>query len=392
MKVIIITTLVTAIATLISLVVYDILFKGFDKELPITTFFKWIIAKITSAKYFFSKKEKQFIQELVSFLQKDQDKKGFHKGQFGKGQRTEEEKRYQTSNEKLDTKPRLYLTGRPTVVLKKMKSTWQILRMLVLVKQGLYDLLKSGSIKVGVGATQFTIPYESSSQGAIISYRHTIKAVQILLQLDEFTQIVKDVIGRMIDSTNSMQDNSGGWKQCDKNFTEPDMWGSSYALGFLNLVILKSSELGLNIQQIEKIEKAIQNTIGWFINEWRLNYWTYGKVPKEENVPILFCEISDVLIKYNLDFTNEVLGFLKDYLDPLGNPSTEYINKLKLVGECAVSTRLAYCFFLARELNDEYDKLWKTLFAHSLLKKDFGFNSVEAAMLLDMQNSLLNSV
>ncbi len=374
-------------------IVLDLIIRGpdKDKDSPLIISFIWAYSKLVSIKTLFSSDYKKMKEELIDFLEKDQSKDGFHKGQFGKNHRVEEEKRYQTSNEKLDTKPRLYLTGRPVYVLQKLLPDWRISRLIHRTIEGLKELLKDGWIRVGAGATQYTVPDGSSTQGAIISYRHTIKAVLILLNVNELFPVCKNVLGRMIDDQSDMQEKEGGWRQCDKTFVQPDLWGSVYALNYLSLVLAKQEELELDNYQCSKIKNALQKTVVWFINEWKSNKWSYGEVKSEENIPILFCETATVFIQNDEEFALLVLGEISKYLDPLGNPTEIYINKLKLIGECAVATRLAYCFYLARNINEKFNQTWLALFNYSVQRKHFGFNSVEAAMLLDMQVFLLKN-
>lgn len=383
--------IITIIATLFAMILFELLFKGWDNESPISGFFYWMISYIDETKKYFLKKDEKFVNELISYLYRDLDIKGFHKGQFGKGQRKDEEKRYQTSSEKLDTKPRLYLTCRPSMVLYSIPQNWRTERMLFFVKKGIYELMKNGWVRVGAGASIFTVPTASSTQGSIVSYRHTIKAVQILLELDDFSQIVKDVLGHMIDPSSNMQNEDGGWKQCDAVFVASDMWGSAYAMEFLTTAIDKAEKLKLSADQINSIEEKLLLTLEWFKREWKTSKWSYGKVPKEENAPILFPEISKTLLKYDLALVHEFLAFIKNYLDPLRTPKIDYLNKLKIVGECAASARLSYCFYLARDYNVEYENTWKPLFNYAFERKHFGYNSVDAAMLLDIENHLIKS-
>src|SRR5207237_5824932 len=59
----------------------------------------------------FTHDPKQALRSVMRWLRRDQDKYGAHIGQFGSGANLNEERLFQTSREKLEAKPRLYLTG-----------------------------------------------------------------------------------------------------------------------------------------------------------------------------------------------------------------------------------------------------------------------------------------
>src|ERR1051325_5447202 len=84
------------------------------------------------------------IKALVRWLADDQSTHEVHFGQFGSGSNLREERLFQTSREKLEAKPRLYLTGWPCFVLHELGLGN---KQKVLAAEGLRRLLKDGPVE-----------------------------------------------------------------------------------------------------------------------------------------------------------------------------------------------------------------------------------------------------
>jgi pyrimidine deaminase RibD-like protein len=323
----------------------------------------------------------EIVGTLLTYLYEDLERDG--RGQFGRGQRIREEERYQSTGQNLDTKPRLYLTGWPVFVLLKHKQKIKADDMLLIVRDGLLNLLKDDWIPISAGAHRFSDPLSRSHPKGIISYRHTIRAVQILMALDPRSEIPKRVLGRMLDPSADMQTKSGGWRQCDVDFREEDLWGTSYAAGFLYMCI-HSEQLRLNAQTINRANKALKNTLMWLNMKWTQEAWSYGEVSSEENAPILFPEVFDSAVNCAPRLARSVLRTFDSYLDASNQPTSYHLQKNVLVGPFAAATRLAYNFFLARGLRPNYRQTVLNLRDYALRQIDHGYNCVEAAMMLDI--------
>lgn len=326
----------------------------------------------------------KIVETLLTYLNEDLERDGFFRGQFGRGQRIVEEARYQNTKQSLDTKPRLYLTGWPVFVLLKHRRRVASNEMLPVVRDGLLDLLKDDWIAISAGAHRFSDPLSRGHAKGIISYRHTIRAVQILMALDPKSELPKRVLGRMLDPTADMQTKTGGWRQCDVNFREEDLWGTSYATGFLNTCILQSANLRINAQTVNRATNALKHTLTWLNKKWIEEAWSYDKVPSEENAPIVFPEVFGSAIIRAPKLARSVMSTFETYLDSSNQPTSYYLKKNTFVGQCAAATRLAYSFFLARGLRPNYRQRVLTLRDYALRHIDHEYNCVEAAMLLDI--------
>jgi hypothetical protein len=323
------------------------------------------------------------VETLVSYLRNDQEKSGIHCGQFGRGQRLAEEGRYQTAKEAMDTKPRLYLTGWPVFILLN-HSKIESREMLSAAKNGIQSLLTDSWVLISMGAHRYTSPVASGYSHRVISYRHTIRAAEVLLAIDNTNSTAKAILGRMLDQTAEMQTKAGGWRQCDTDFPDEDLWGSAYAAGFLLACLDRADALGLDENAVHKAKGSLERTLSWLHKRWGEDSWVYDHVPPEENAPLLFSEISDASVRYRPKLANAVLNALESYVDATRQPTSLYLDKNKIVGPCAAAARLAYCFFKTREFRETNNEKWRALLSYSTSHVQTGYNCVEASMLLDM--------
>lgn len=325
--------------------------------------------------------EKEAIRIAIAFLQKDQDTTKFFFGQFGRCASKAEEKKYQTGSERLDTKPRLYLTGWPVFVLVKHKGYKpHFSRMLEDVKRGILSLADDSWIRVGMGATDFTHPLRPSSE---ISYRHTIRAAQILLAINPNSRLPKTVLGRMLDHTRDIQTEQGGWRQCNIEHKSEDLWASAYAVGFLWSCLKHSEALKITQDVAEEIRGSLNSTLTWLQNRWNEDQWKYGGASSEENAPILFHEVAAAATEYRPDIVRAVLSHFESYLDSLSHPNSMYISKTEGVTPFVLSVRLAYAFFITDGYYENQAKC-ESLKEYAITQLKEPYNSADAAMLLDM--------
>lgn len=123
------TIIATILSTIAAAVIIELIFHGIKRESPLSHVLNHLRHILSSPKKsLINIKEKnirdneEVVRELFSFIKKDQDLYGPFLGQFGRGTIREEAKRYLTGPEKLNTKPRLYLTGWPIFVLTKYED------------------------------------------------------------------------------------------------------------------------------------------------------------------------------------------------------------------------------------------------------------------------------
>ena len=319
---------------------------------------------------------KQARKSLIGWLRSDQDKRGAHLGQFGNGANLNEEKLFQTSREKLEAKPRLYLTGWPCFVLNELGFGNDQISLAV---NGIERLLKQDLIEVSLGASAHTPP---DTQPTIISYRHTIRAIQILARVSPNHPSVSRVVGRMLDQANCWQNPDGGWKQCDKERTDSDLWGSSYALALL-------ADL-LRNQQIrppkgrEQAHTALSNTMNYLKEQWHQNKWQYGGASSEQNGVQIFHETVSVFKRHDKLFFAELCNWIRSWLDPNGLVREAYYQACREVTIASANARVGYALFLI----DESSSAWKPLALRAIDGFEAGVNSADAAFLLHMVGKL----
>lgn len=327
----------------------------------------------------------RLIDRFNTFLINDQEAGGLHPGQFGLYHRVKEEEGYNPKlSAVLSAKPRLFLTRWPVVVLLKYPELIKSQEMLTKAKNGVVDILKDDWVPVLMGATTKPHPESNESLEHIITYRHTMRAAQILLDIDPKLPTPKIILGRMLDPASDMQTSVGGWRQCKTVFTDEDLWASVYATDFLFSCLGKTEVLQIDESTISQIKETLRSTINWLKEQWKNDYWSYGKVCSEENSPHVLSEIYYALREYDRELLNEVLDHLSGFLDASGQPSIGYIEKLQKPGNFSAIMRLAYPHYLARSESQKNNELWQNLFINGVRNIKYGYNCVDVAMALDM--------
>lgn len=308
---------------------------------------------------------------IVGWLKRDQSRRGIHFGQFGSGANLQEEKLFQDTREKLEAKPRLYLTGWPCFILHRLGLGKH---QLSLVSAGVKRLLKNGPVEVSLGASEQTPP---DSQPTIRSYRHTIRGAQILAVLEPDHSLVSQIVALMLDRRNGWQNIDGGWKQCDRERTASDLWGSSYAAGFFARLL---QEPNFDAGARKKMHEMLIETIDFLKRDWYQNGWRYSGASSEQNGVQIFHETFQVIKVYDPSFAAELRKWIKGWLSPNGLVSDSYATKCKKMTFASINARVAYAFFLA----EEGSSLWKPLCLAAIDRFEEGVNSADASFLLHM--------
>jgi len=318
------------------------------------------------------------IKALVRWLADDQSTHGVHFGQFGSGANLREERLFQTSREKLEAKPRLYLTGWPCFVLHELGLGN---KQKVLAAEGLRRLLKDGPVEVSLGASQQTPP---DSQPTIRSYRHTIRAVQILARLNPNNPNISLILGLMLDKRNRWQNPDGGWKQCDKERTDSDLWGSSYAFALL-AAALRDQLVSQDIK--DTVHESLGNTMKYLKEEWQKTRWSYGGASPEQNGVQIFHETIATFKRYDKLFAEQLQSWVSSWLSPSGLLSDSYFQACHEVTLASANARVAYALFLAGEPTST----WRPLLLVAVNQFEQGANSADAAFMLHMVSHLSQS-
>lgn len=306
------------------------------------------------------------------WLKGDQTRNGHHRGQLGRGSNPKEERFFQIGREPLSLKPRLYLTGWPVFVLSERRAGKALLRR---AGDGVHALLEDGLVRVAEGAIGKTPPEGNPS---IVSYRHTIRALQILLTLGDSLDEVELGIGRMLDDRNGWQNPDGGWAQCDEEFTDSDLWASAYAIAFLDLALRRN--LVPTPVSRKLLSEAMSATSAFLESNWRDGRWGYGLASPELNGVQIVHETAPVLRSLRPDFANRLFGWVQGWLSPSGRLSDAYNAACPEVGCCSNNARVAYALFRLGAPAGE----WRPLYVAALDAFGEGVNCVDVAILLSL--------
>lgn len=135
---------------------------------------------------------------------------------------------------------------------------------------------------------------------------------------------------------------------------------------------------------LSKTRLLLVETLEWLHDLWRTNRWKYGRVDSEESAPAVFTEIAVAACQYAPALVASVLAVFDTYLDDVDQPSAAYLSRLAAVGPCSASARLAYSYFLARDIDERFARRHSVLRDYALRHIAAGYNGADAAMLLDM--------
>ena len=318
------------------------------------------------------------VRRLVRWLKRDQSLVGRHAGEFGRRASKKEAKHYQTGPERLEAKPRLYLTGWPCFVLGQLGLAP---RSLSRAAKGVRKLFRRGSIHLSQAAAPGMDP---TSQPRIVTYRHTIRGAQILASLEGSSEVVQSVIGKMLVEKSKWQHEQGGWRQCDEGVVEPDLWGSSYATDLLLAIVEK--RLQCREESRARAEEALKRTIEYLRREWEEHRWAYGKLNSAQNAPLVFHEVARALHRYDPALERAVCDWITGWLTPEGTLSAAYLEQCKDISRASANARVGYALFLAGKPGRE----WEPLIVSALRDFGEGINSADVAFLIDMVCTRIN--
>ena len=332
------------------------------------------------------------VDNLLVNLQLDQQTSdGPLKGQFGAlTERRGEEQHYnaELSESALAVKPRLFLTGWPVFVLIKNRQLNAVERMLNDAANGINRLLHDGWIlEPGIaGATQ----YPDMPLARVWSFRHTVRAAQILMAIAPESQMPTMTLRRMLDSDIAMQTAAGGWKKSSDGSTKEDLWASTYATAFLHSFARTPMARTLTPDQRTKLDGALARSWNWLESCWSeaADHWAYGRVPTAENAPYVFCELALVSQDRWPEFFTDVLKTFDSYLTDFNTPTEAYFTQAANPGRFSATCRLAYSYFLGIDRHPGCRaKMYALMnYALRLAKPVSGCkpNCVDMAMMLDM--------
>jgi hypothetical protein len=312
-------------------------------------------------------------RRLVRQLILDQSRSGVHYGQFGRSTSFAESAKYQRNPEDLSTKPRMYLTFWPGVVLGTRGLASRAVR---LANRGVQLLFDHGCIHVHQPISTGSLPQR---QTRLVSYRHTICGAYYLYLQIGWNDTTRVVLDRMLDPRNRWQNSDGGWAHSNKGVVDSDLWACAYAFRLLDAAITQCGEQ-ITTRQSDLAKVAQANTVRFLTESWRKNKWAYGAAGAEENAVSLYIEVAEALPRYDRDLFAAVSSELETWLSPAGDLSEAYIGACHDVLPVQLRARMAYALFrgFPRRL------AWSPLFEHVLHDDHRGLISSEVAFVIDL--------
>ena len=317
---------------------------------------------------------------------------GRQKGQFGKSIEAAEDRRWQlvgAAREDMSTKPRMYLTLWPVIVLRRRglaraRSS--------LAATGIRRTFQDNKVLVAQASVPNMSPMDPTAR--IVSYRHTMAGALILQEYGKWNRTTRAVIDAMLDPKNAWGTEnawgtpSGGWFAAE-GAKDVDLWASAYAAKLLVRVVSCPGPAGFSPRERSEAERKLDATLSFLNCEWTKKQWAYGKLKSEESAVVMFIEVFPVLCKRDPRLLDLCLShFRKEWLTPTGNLSDEYLKRLKndpVLGK-QLLVRMAYAFYLAGDA-----RIWRGMFDSASRGNLDGLQSAELAFLLDMSWEMTES-
>ncbi len=315
---------------------------------------------------------------LIRILVKDQNNFGRHQGQYGKSYDVKSSEIWQPkgSSENLNLKPRMYLTYWPVIIMKEHGVAQ---RSVSYAFAGIEKLFSDGRIPL------FSSAPDPSPVGREQkwNYRHSMAGAHLLAINQPNNSITRSVVGQMLDKNNPWQDCTGGWWQTSEKKGKPDLWASAYALKLLDF--MSKNQIVPFIQNPSSIKKTIEHTICFFETEWNSQHWgDPGRLLTEENLVLMFIELSPILSRYSPELKNKCITVMKDWLNPAGDLRKSYLERLAAqktpIFSVQAYIRMAYAFYISNDKTIDWHPLFERV-AQSSLKQLY---STEWAFLLDL--------
>jgi hypothetical protein len=203
-----------------------------------------------------------------------------------------------------------------------------------------------------------------------------------LARIESSNRFIPPILGLVLDERNGWQNPDGGWKQCDRERTNSDLWGSSYALSFL--ASLLHDQLIVSSEAKDKAHAFIFETMKYLKDEWYQSGWKYSGASSEQNGVQIFHETINTFDRYDKVFAEELRSWVKKWLSPNGLVSDSYYRACHEVSFASANARVAYALFLA----GEPQSIWEPLVLAAVGQFEEGVNSADASFLLHMLSEL----
>ena len=306
---------------------------------------------------------------------------GRQMGQFGKSIEAAEDRRWQlagAAKEDIRTKPRMYLTLWPVIVLRRRGLAPG---RISLAAAGIRRTFRDNEVSVAQAAVPNMSPMAPTAR--IVSYRHTMAGALILQEYEKWNRTTRAVIDAMLD--NAWGTASGGWFAAE-GAQDADLWASAYASNLLVRVVSCPGRAEFSPPERLKAERKLDDTLSFLNCEWTTKKWAYGGLEPEESAVVMFIEVFPVLCKRDPRLLDLCLNHFRQWLTPAHNLSDSYLGPLKAKGSPVLGeqllVRMAYAFYLAGDAC-----IWRGMFDSASRGNLDGLHSAELAFLLDMSFS-----
>ena len=321
-------------------------------------------------------------QRIVRLLLRDQSRSGFHKGEYGRSSDPERARTWQDrkSAEKLDLKPRMYLTYWPAFILHQRRLAPQSVRRAKLAVEGHYV---DNKIPLASSRPSF-VPTIRLSIKRNWNYRHTMEGADLLVRLDATNQITPAVMDQMLDSHNGWQAPSGGWWHTNEGSDKPDLWTTVYAAKLLGSIDQTCPQLARTNQPL--VQCALRRTLKYLEDEWTNSQWRIeNQVSSEENVVLMYIDLAETLQAHAPTLKMACESLILSWLSPSGYLTESYLAAVKAqpvpLSPQQAYSRMAYALYLS----DRHAPRWVRHFERAVdigIQRDIYSN--EWAFLLDL--------
>jgi hypothetical protein len=195
-------------------------------------------------------------QKLLDLLLRQQSKHPPHRGQFG--DHPDQSDAHQPGVERIDSKPRLYMTLWPCRILRKYNLAPAAIKAAIDSVEALFP--PNGFVM----GEEDTDPVPGLRQ-RFTSYRHSLCGALILFENSGLTEIPGRVLDVMLDRRGAWRAADRGWVHGDARPGQSDLYGSLYAAEFL-AALLSSTELDSDVAG--PAGAALETTLDYVEREW----------------------------------------------------------------------------------------------------------------------------
>jgi len=183
----------------------------------------------------------------------------------------------------------------------------------------------------------------TSPTRAAETVRHTIRAAEILLLLQQEPRLVSQIAWSLVEESRDLMSPEGGWYEFrGEKAGGPSLYASLYAFHFLSTLLRLASRAP--VDERERFERAARplaaKTESFLLRQWTLNKWRYRSVPWEVGTPIVLAEL--LPFAADAEALQEPVAALLSLLNPTGRLKDPRIGSTIRVSEYMVATRIAY--------------------------------------------------